>query len=93
MRVNPRARGDKRERDGAAPPPESVRSDMTAAVLTRRIVESDPVRCWRLEELVRAGYSPFDALVLSDKPEVDLHAAAELLRNGCSAETAVRILL
>jgi hypothetical protein len=55
--------------------------------------EHDRVRCWRLEELIRAGYSPHDALVLSGEPEVDLHTAVQLLARGCSTETALRILL
>jgi hypothetical protein len=55
--------------------------------------ERDAVRYWRLEELIRAGYSPHDALVLSGEPEVDLHLAVKLLAQGCSTETALRILL
>jgi hypothetical protein len=66
---------------------------MTPTVLSRKIVESDAVRRWRLEQLIRAGYSPYDALVLSGKLEVDLHTAVRLLARGCSARTALRILL
>jgi hypothetical protein len=55
--------------------------------------ERDAVRCWRLEGLIRAGYSPHDALVLSGEPGVDLHLAVQLLARGCSTETALRILL
>jgi hypothetical protein len=55
--------------------------------------ERDAVRCWRLEELIRAGYSPHDALVLCGEPEVDLHLAVRLLAQGCPTETALRILL
>jgi hypothetical protein len=58
-----------------------------------RNVDGDPVRCWRLEELIRAGYSPHEALVLSGEAEVDLHLAVQLLARGCSTETALRILL
>jgi len=66
---------------------------MTPTALARTIVENDPVRHWRLEELVRAGYKPWDALVLSARPDVDLHVAVALLQNGCPVETAMRILL
>jgi hypothetical protein len=66
---------------------------MTPAVLAEKIVETDPVRCWRLAELIRAGYTPTDALVLSGKADVDLHTAVALLRKGCPTRTALRILL
>ena len=66
---------------------------MTPSVLADKVVEFDPVRRWRLEELERAGYHPCDALVLSRRPEVDLHVAVKLLRRGCSPNTAMRILL
>lgn len=51
------------------------------------------VRHWRHAELLRAGYSPADAVVLSGRPDVDLHVAVKLIRDGCSVETALRILL
>lgn len=66
---------------------------MTPAVLTEKIVETDPVRSWRFADLVRAGYPPFDALVLSGRPDVDLHTAVTLLRKGCPTQAALRILL
>jgi hypothetical protein len=66
---------------------------VTTPITLPRDVDGDRVRCWRLEELVRAGYSPHDALVLSGEPEVDLHLAVQLLAQGCSSETALRILL
>lgn len=66
---------------------------MTTATLVERIVEADPVRQWRLDELVRAGYTPIDALVLSGRRDVDIHVAERLLRAGCPADTALRILL
>jgi len=56
-------------------------------------VALDPVLAWRLEELERAGYPPFAAQLLSRRPDVDLHAAIRLLREGCPVETAVRILV
>ena len=48
---------------------------------------------WRMGELVRAGYSERDARKLAERIDVDLHRAIDLLRSGCPAETAVRILL
>ena len=66
---------------------------MTPVVLAEKISEEDPVRRWRLDQLKRAGYPPRDALVLSGRPEIDLHLAVRLLRQGCPAQTAVRILL
>lgn len=66
---------------------------MSPTELAQKITERDPVRHWRLEELARAGYPPFDALVLSRRSDVDLHLAVGLLRSGCPVGTAVRILL
>ena len=66
---------------------------MTPTALARKILEKDSVRSWRLAELVRAGYPPMDALVLSGRSDVDLQLARRLLENGCPPETAVRILL
>jgi hypothetical protein len=54
---------------------------------------SDATLDWRLEQLMEAGYDAEDALVLAVRPEIDLHRAIALLRKGCPAETAVRILL
>ena len=66
---------------------------MTATALAEKVTANDPVRRWRLDELIRAGYPPTDALLLSGRREVDLHLAARLLRRGCPAATALRILL
>lgn len=66
---------------------------MSAATLTEELTEGDPVRRWRFEELRRAGYEPVDALVLSRRSEIDLHAAIDLLSHGCPSSTAVQILL
>jgi hypothetical protein len=48
---------------------------------------------WRFDELVRAGYDVGNALVLASHVEIDLHDASALLRRGCPADTALRILL
>ena len=67
--------------------------EMTAAELAEKVVWADPVRRWRLDELIEAGYPPTDALVLSRREDVDLHVATSLLRNGCTVRTALRILI
>lgn len=53
--------------------------------------EHDTVLRWRRDELLRAGCDESGARVLAEAP-VDLHAAVELVRGGCPAETALRIL-
>jgi hypothetical protein len=55
--------------------------------------DTDGVLRWRYEELRRAGYAPLDAARLARTRSVDLHEATDLLRNGCEAATALRILL
>jgi len=57
-----------------------------------KVTAGDAVRRWRLEALVRAGYEPWDALILSRRPDIDLHAATDLVKHGCPSRTAVRIL-
>lgn len=66
---------------------------MTPTELAETVTTSDPVRHWRLEALIRAGYSPSDALVLSRRADIDLHTAVALLERGCPPETAMRILI
>ena len=67
---------------------------MTAAN-TNVIVESelDRIVRWRSEELERAGYSPDGAASLAARLDVDLHEAIDLVKRGCPAEIALRILL
>ena len=55
--------------------------------------EDDRVARWRLEQLLRAGYQETDALLLAETTQIDLHLATDLLRRGCAADTALRILL
>ena len=55
--------------------------------------EADRIAAWRLEELRRAGYTPSAAAKLAAAGEVDLHQAVDLLRQGCDAKLALRILL
>jgi hypothetical protein len=47
---------------------------------------------WRFEELRHAGYGEREALELAMRADVDLHTAIDLIRRGCSQETALRIL-
>jgi hypothetical protein len=60
---------------------------------TRVREENGEVLAWRAEELVRAGYDGDNALMLALERAVDLHRAVDLLRRGCPAELAVKILL
>ena len=48
---------------------------------------------WRIEQLVRAGFRGVDAETLAECKDVDLHQAIRLLRDGCSQELALEILL
>ena len=64
-----------------------------AEVVSYKELEAERVVAWRLEELERAGYDSASARDLASRGAVDLHLAIALLRDGCPAETAVRILL
>jgi hypothetical protein len=55
--------------------------------------EAERVLLWREEELERVGYERETARDLAERAYVDLHFAMDLLRRGCPAEIAVRILL
>jgi hypothetical protein len=55
--------------------------------------ERDRVVRWRADELERAGYGTDAAREIADRLDIDLHHATDLLRDGCPADTAVRILL
>ena len=55
--------------------------------------ESERVMRWRMDELERAGYDAESAHALAERLDVDLHRAADLLRQGCPAEVALKILL
>ena len=55
--------------------------------------ESERVLLWREEELERVGYERATARDLAERAYVDLHLAMDLLRRGCPADTALRILL
>ena len=58
-----------------------------------RETEDERILRWRLDELVRAGYPTAAAELVAPRHDIDLHAAASLVRRGCPVETALRILL
>jgi len=55
--------------------------------------ENERVLDWRFDVLEEAGFNPVAALALANLQSIDLHVAVGLLANGCSHETALRILL
>jgi hypothetical protein len=73
----------------------SIVTDTTAphAPAASQLSDEMLVICWRLDTLVRAGYTDDAAAVLAVCPEIDLHRAAALARAGCPVETALQILL
>jgi hypothetical protein len=66
---------------------------MAAAQLEHQKTESDVVRRWRFDELLRAGYDIADAAELALRTEIDLHWAVSLVQRGCPSATATRIAL
>ncbi|HEX3291843.1 MAG TPA: hypothetical protein VHR46_10655 [Gaiella sp.] len=66
---------------------------MAAAQLEHQKTESDVVRRWRFDELLRAGYDIADAAELALRTEIDLHWAMSLVQRGCPSATATRIAL
>jgi len=54
--------------------------------------ETERLEAWRLRYLLDAGFSLKQAEQLCSA-KVDVHRASELLKRGCSPETAVRILV
>jgi hypothetical protein len=77
-----------------APAAESRCMSVTAAELDLDLdVEAERVLLWREGELERVGYDRAMARDLAERTYVDLHLAMDLLRRGCPADTAVRILL
>jgi hypothetical protein len=55
--------------------------------------ELDRITRWRGEELERAGYPSEGAAALAARLDIDLHEAIDLVKGGCPAEIALRILL
>jgi hypothetical protein len=68
-------------------------SSMSAAELKTPETEQERIERWRTAELLRAGYEPAAASLLSARLDVDLHYAIDLLRAGCEPGLALRILL
>ena len=66
---------------------------MPTAETNLRPTEQELVERWRAEELERAGYPADAAAELAMRNDVDLHRAAELLKQGCSPDLALQILL
>jgi hypothetical protein len=62
-------------------------------IQSERQTEEHRVLTWRRQELERAGYDEHIAQMLSELRYVDLHLAMRLLRRGCPAETALKILV
>lgn len=64
-----------------------------AALASEPAGEDDCVRCWRFDELVRAGYEEEEATEIAFHLDVDLHDATALVRRGCPSALAARIIL
>jgi hypothetical protein len=58
-----------------------------------RLTEDERVLGWRIERLAGSGFSGGVLLALAVRFDVELRDAEALVRRGCPAETAARILL
>jgi hypothetical protein len=68
--------------------------DMSEGVATdHQDTELERVERWRRQVLIESGYDRKSARTLAICADVDLHVAVQLLRAGCPARVAVRILL
>jgi hypothetical protein len=65
----------------------------TAEIHVTSETELERVEHWRAEELIRAGYTPTDAVALAGRHDIDLHRAVELINLGCPYELAIEILI
>jgi hypothetical protein len=65
----------------------------TAEIHVTAETELERVETWRAEELIRAGYTPTDAVALAARHDIDLHSAVELMSLGCPYELAIEILI
>jgi hypothetical protein len=65
---------------------------MPTADTTLQQSEQELVERWRAQELGRAGYPEDVAGELAMRSDVDLHAAIDLIRRGCTPELAAQIL-
>ncbi len=64
----------------------------TVAPETRSEREEERILRWRFDRLREAGFADADAAELAARRDVDLHHATDLMRRGCPAGTALRIL-
>lgn len=55
--------------------------------------EEERIFSWRHASLLGAGYDHRLALKVALRTDIDLHLALRLMRAGCPADTAARILL
>jgi hypothetical protein len=58
-----------------------------------RPTEDERVLSWRMGRLERAGFSGEGLLALALRFDIDLRTAEAIVRRGCPAHTASRILL
>jgi hypothetical protein len=65
----------------------------TAAEAELRDLTAEQVEAWRAEQLEMAGYAAHAAAELAIRQDVDLHVAVELVKRGCPADLALKILL
>jgi hypothetical protein len=66
---------------------------MTVEQLEQGGPTAEAVVAWRFEQLRHVGYERREARLLSRRVDIDLHRAVDLLRDGCSQELALAILL
>lgn len=77
------------------PSPPTLVEDPIDAVLAK-VEAQAPSACvfqWRVEQFGSLGFCPEEAELLADSANADLGLARQLQRDGCPAETALRILL
>jgi hypothetical protein len=74
-------------------PIHTTKREAMAAAETTTETEQERIERWRAGELERAGYEATAASLLATRADVDLHYAIDLLRNGCTPELALQILL
>jgi len=67
-------------------------SETTETIIEPAENERSKVEGWRLHVLIEAGY-PLPLAERIAGSEADLHHAVELIRSGCTHETAAEILL
>jgi len=65
----------------------------TAAEMEIRDDTAELVEAWRAEQLEMAGYAAQAAAELAMRQDVDLHVAVGLVKRGCPADLALKILL